>query len=335
MKAGLFKPKNLKAAILAFFILANLMTAAQAQLVKNRLITFGDSLSDNGNLFAVSGQPAAPYNQRFSNGKVWVEYLGGSMTKSGASSLIRRQPLNEGNLNFAFGGARTDSSPINTSTGSVPSTKMQIDGFAALGGNFKPTDITTLWGGANDLLQAIPIAVSDPATADPANAKTVLGRVAETASTNIINQVKQLVRLGAKTIIVNTLPDFSNLPQFSNNPAKQLVGYASLAFNTNLLNNINTVSSSNPDVKIILIDIPKVLSDVQTNPSEYGIFNTTQACIEIAACMRGGAVAQKKFLFWDSIHPSDYAHRAITFIVYSRLKSQFSASSTINETGFE
>ena len=39
------------------------------------VVVYGDSLSDNGNLFAVSGQPASPpyFNGRRSNGLVAVE----------------------------------------------------------------------------------------------------------------------------------------------------------------------------------------------------------------------------------------------------------------------
>ena len=40
------------------------------------IVVFGDSLSDNGNFFALTGQPAKPYFKgRVSNGIVWVEHL--------------------------------------------------------------------------------------------------------------------------------------------------------------------------------------------------------------------------------------------------------------------
>lgn len=46
--------------------------AASAQFTQ--LIVFGDSLSDPGNVFAISGSPPAPYfGGRFSNGLVWAE----------------------------------------------------------------------------------------------------------------------------------------------------------------------------------------------------------------------------------------------------------------------
>ena len=45
-----------------------------ATLSFNQVYFFGDSLSDPGNLFALSNQPPPPYAQRLSNGPVWAEY---------------------------------------------------------------------------------------------------------------------------------------------------------------------------------------------------------------------------------------------------------------------
>ena len=69
-----------------------------------RIITFGDSLSDNGNLYAATGgaQPLSPpyFQGRFSNGPVWVELLGFTQARVGGSVT--------GSINYAYGGARTD-----------------------------------------------------------------------------------------------------------------------------------------------------------------------------------------------------------------------------------
>jgi hypothetical protein len=60
---------------------------------------FGHSLSDNGNLFALLGQPTAPYwDGHFSNGPTYAEQL----------AQLLHVPLND----FAFGGAEaSDTSP--------------------------------------------------------------------------------------------------------------------------------------------------------------------------------------------------------------------------------
>jgi hypothetical protein len=43
------------------------------------IVSFGDSLTDTGNYYTATGEPAAPYyDGRFSNGSLWVEYLAGT-----------------------------------------------------------------------------------------------------------------------------------------------------------------------------------------------------------------------------------------------------------------
>ena len=129
------------------------ISPARSQNFDN-VISFGDSLSDTGNVFAFIGEPPPPYFQgRFSNGPVWTELLAG-----GAGSM--NSPFQgtgvTGNVNLAFGGARTDllanlnnvaqipgagflsfpgatTLPINLPPG-IPS---QIDAYLALGGAFR------------------------------------------------------------------------------------------------------------------------------------------------------------------------------------------------------
>jgi len=69
--------RNAALAALSVAALGAVATAASAQSY-NRLVVFGDSLSDNGNLYAVSGQPVSPpyFQGRFSNGPVFTELLG-------------------------------------------------------------------------------------------------------------------------------------------------------------------------------------------------------------------------------------------------------------------
>ena len=78
--------------------------SAEAQTY-DRLVVFGDSLSDNGNLFLISGgtqPPSPPYARRFSNGPTFVELLGFNAANFNGSVT--------GSINYAFGGSRTDAS---------------------------------------------------------------------------------------------------------------------------------------------------------------------------------------------------------------------------------
>jgi phospholipase/lecithinase/hemolysin len=76
--------------LLSFCLALSLLLAAPAFAVDfskfKHLVIFGDSLSDNGNSLALTGQPPAPYGStfdgtqrtfpgRFTDGQNWVDYF--------------------------------------------------------------------------------------------------------------------------------------------------------------------------------------------------------------------------------------------------------------------
>ena len=78
---------------------------------------FGDSLSDDGNLFDLTGNPPPPYFEgRFSNGPVWADTAAGAVAGPTA--------------NFAFGGARAEG----PGPQGLPDLDAQIDLFAGATG---------------------------------------------------------------------------------------------------------------------------------------------------------------------------------------------------------
>ncbi|MBL8642894.1 MAG: hypothetical protein JNK21_03090, partial [Rhodospirillaceae bacterium] len=113
-----------------------LVQPAAAQQYSN-LIVFGDSLSDAGRLFAITGgtQPASPpyANGRFSNGPVWVELLAPKLgfTFNGATD-------------FAVGGAESGTGgPVGVST--------HVNTLSAATTN-RPSTLVVHWAGAKDIL---------------------------------------------------------------------------------------------------------------------------------------------------------------------------------------
>jgi phospholipase/lecithinase/hemolysin len=90
--------KAILGATASLALLIGLATAQADSTAFSRLFVFGDSLSDTGNLYAMTGgYPPPPYwNGRFSNGKLWVEYLADSL----------QMPIAAGD-NYAVAGATT------------------------------------------------------------------------------------------------------------------------------------------------------------------------------------------------------------------------------------
>ena len=88
------------------------------------MYSFGDSLSDVGNISALTFRtfPAAPYvNGHFTNGPVWVEDLAASL------GLPALGPSVLGGTGFAYGGAETGAELLHAQTaGDLPSQLAQF-----------------------------------------------------------------------------------------------------------------------------------------------------------------------------------------------------------------
>jgi outer membrane lipase/esterase len=282
----------LKILALSAIALGSAGTAASAQNY-NRVIIFGDSLSDNGNLFGTTGSPPAPYNRRFTNDLVWSEYLFGPQNQPFLTGNVT------GNVNTAFGGARTDLAA--NSNGPIPGTPTQIQTYQALGGTFRAGDLVSVWAGANNLFQALPGAAANPATA-----AQVMGGVAAASAADVGNQVRQMIAAGARNFIVFNLPGLENAPNFLGGPAQQLAGFSSSSFNTALQQQLAASAGAN----IILIPVDQIFSAVLANSGSFGLTNVTQQCIQVAACV-GVPAARGSFLFWDGVHPTSTGHQII------------------------
>jgi outer membrane lipase/esterase len=309
---------SLRTCLLAFAcavaVLAGSLDPAEAQ-TSGRIITFGDSLSDNGNLGAAG--PPAPYNgNRFTNGIVWTEILSGGSQ----NSPTRGQPIT-GNVNFAFGGARTDALP-NPTPGSTttPGIPVQIGQFQGLGGTVGARDTITMWGGANNIFQYF--------TSTPPASVTQAGLQANSvaAATSMAQNVGQVVGLGGRTFLVANVPDLGATPQFLGGPAQQGASFATAVYNSALGQGLATVAASAPGVNIIQMDTAGLFRAILANPAAFGLTNVTQACITVPSCVGGGAAAQNQFAFWDGVHPTQAGHQLLAALASQLLNQAPNAS---------
>jgi phospholipase/lecithinase/hemolysin len=265
----------------------------------SQVVAFGDSLSDNGNFFALTGAPGAPYfNGRFSNGPVWVETLAGS--------------LGVGLDDRAVGGATTGTVNVNGVGGGI------TDQFGAyLAGTVDTNALHTVWGGANDFLSLGP-------TDDPL-----------VASANAVNNIKagvgDLLDAGVpgKNILVLNLPDLGKTPRSLASPdggfgATVLSGIfnGQLAFN---------LEQEFPGSGIRTLDVFTLLNDVLGPPAGLGLTNTTESCFvpddpdtpadEFFLCDGGSGPGMPPtgYAFWDGIHPTNTLHNELAAIAYAQV----------------
>ena len=126
-------------AVAALALAACALAGAASAQSYDRLVVFGDSLSDNGNLYLATGRttPASPpyFQGRFSSGPVWTELLG-------FNAANFTGPVT-GSINYAFGGSRTDAS-----TTPPPGMLAQLGAYTGRGGRFGQGDLVTVLGGA-------------------------------------------------------------------------------------------------------------------------------------------------------------------------------------------
>lgn len=297
---------------------AAMASAASAQSY-SRLVVFGDSLSDNGNLYAISGQPTSPpyYQGRFSNGPVFTELLGFNAGRYTAGAPVT------GSVNYAFGGARTDSSAL------PPGMRNQLLAYTSAGGTFGANDLVSILGGANNIFQAVPAAAVSP------NPTGAIKPVALAAATDINFIVNSVAAAGAGTILVSNLPNLALTPQFNQGagaPAAPLADYAGTQFNGALLDSLMVTAAANPGSNIILMDIYKIGATLSNNPGSFGLTNVRDACFNgVTVCASPGT-----YLYWDSVHPTATGHQLLARLATDYLYyGDIGAQSTVQaETAF-
>jgi phospholipase/lecithinase/hemolysin len=254
------------------------------------IVGFGDSLSDTGNFFALTGLPPAPYFEgRVSNGIVWIEYL---------AELMELSP--ESVVNYAYAGATTGRSNENDIPDLVefPGLQDEIDFFVEdLDG--KKADKRALyivWAGANDFF------VSD------VSAETIA-----TGVENTLNAVQRLHQVGARRIMVVNLPDLGLTP-FGRSVDPAGLSFVSAVYNATLDSALDGLEAAG--IKTIRVDSAGILQDVVANPGSFGFSNVVDAYLATGGDPSG-------FLFWDSVHPTTHGHFFIAEEAMRVLRSKF------------
>ncbi|NJC41812.1 outer membrane lipase/esterase [Brevundimonas alba] len=321
--------RNAAAAALAVAAVGAFASAASAQTY-TRLVVFGDSLSDNGNLYAVTGntQPASPpyYQGRFSNGPVFTELLGFNAGRFTAGAPVT------GSVNYAFGGARTDNAA------NPPGMRNQLLAYTGAGGTFGANDLVSVLGGANNLFQRLTaFAVLPPAQQAVTNPQAFVQPTALAAAADINFIVNSVAGAGAGTVLVTNLPRLGITPQFNQGAGAALgplADFAGTTFNSALSAGLFTVAAANPNSNIILMDLYKISDTLAGNPGIFGLTNAHDSCfnqVAMTVCANPDS-----YLYWDGVHPTAAGHRLIAALADDYLYyGDLGAQSTVQaETGF-
>lgn len=252
---------------------------------------FGDSLSDQGRLFAATGglfPPDPPYYQgRVSNGPVWAETLAPHLDLE----------LSAAN-NFAVAGAATGTANYNESIlgTDLPGLADELQDFlTGLGGQpADPGALYVVWAGANDFF----LPFDDPVAA-----------IAQ-AVTNVATTIGTLQAVGAEHILVMNMPDMGLTPYALSTGQSASLTAISAGFNSAL-----TSVLAGPGFQVAMVDVFGSIRQIVADPAAFGLTNVTDACFN-GTTVTGNP---DSYLFWDSVHPTAAGHRLIAEAVFSQL----------------
>jgi outer membrane lipase/esterase len=287
---------------------------------------FGDSLSDTGNVFILTGKVAPPsinyYQGRFSNGPVAFEYLWKALTGNYQAAL--KPSL--GNVNYttdkavnsSYGGAKTQI--VNRSPGGfpVPGLVGQVDQFI---NNVQSTNLQfannnktlyALWAGANDYL------LPPDATIDIPNSDCPTINIPNPVVCNIADAITRLYSsVGARYFLVPNLPDLGSLPILNDShfsgllPTSAVLTNLTKAHNSALKSAIQQLEQTYPDIHIMYVDIYSTMNTLlqilpygnQIGPAGDCLFLNPYTCTKPSKGFNALG-----YIFWDVEHPTTGVH---------------------------
>jgi phospholipase/lecithinase/hemolysin len=248
------------------------------------IVAFGDSLSDTGNTYLAAGIPPAPYYQgRYSNGPIWLEYLASRL------GVAVPTPSQAGGTDNAWGGAQTGDGLSFMGTPNIGSQIGAYLGSHTLGA----TQLITVWGGANDFLNA---GQTDPSV----------------PVANLASEITTLAGAGGKLFMVPNLPLLGNLPATNSLPQAQrdALNMLTTAFDT-MLHSELTQLQQNLGITIYQLDVNTLVQNAMANPGTYGFTNVTDSALA------NGVLTGQGYLFWDIVHPTTVGHELIANLAAS------------------
>jgi outer membrane lipase/esterase len=287
-----------------FALVLGLGSATVAAASPSSLYVFGDSLSDNGNLYTATGgavpTPNYPGNGGATNGPVWVDYFAAAHPGIAVSD---RAIVGAYSGIYNTTGLGPSDNSLDSTLNAVPVVGSLLATAAyglgtelLLAPNVSSSNAAAvLWIGANDILSAHD------------NGFTTTADVVPTALSNVTTSLGYMRNvLGFTDIYVANLPDIGRTPRASVSGQQTEYSDAVNAFNQGIA---NIVSSGGPGLH--LVDIYTAFNFVLANPASFGITNTTQGCISGPSDANLCADLGAQRVYWDDVHPTTLVHGII------------------------
>lgn len=326
---------------------------AQPTPTFSKIVLFGDSLTDNGNLYAFSlhQMPKLPpyFNGRFSNGPTWSEYV--------AKYFLVPEH------NYAVGGETTIfHDPIE---GYLPYTLSisYYDYLARTAMQDRSNTLFIIWIGANDYLNGV--------------------KDLEVTTTNVVDTIRGIIEgliyYGAKNILLINLPDLSRTPFGDAVPYQEILHTASITHNLKLDAMVDELKLGHKNINIHEYNSFNLFNDIHDHTDVYNKKYHTHVTDLTNSCWQGGYVFTREseslitqqietawhkqamisanefahainkmpalseayrvsktaalglepckdpdeFLFWDKVHPTAIAHKVIALTLIEFIEQYY------------
>jgi phospholipase/lecithinase/hemolysin len=298
----------------AIILVVITVTSALAGTAFSKLVVFGDSLNDTGNLYQFTKgvfPPAAMYaNGRQSNGPVWVEYL------------AKRLGLEGKIANYAVIGALTKTTALGPLTveGESVWSNVWSDTFPGLQGTDVRTQVQDYLGDVNGRADPAALFILEGGSND-------LPRVLDPAViiSNLIESLFALQMAGAKHILVVNLPDAGKTPRVIIGEQRGLLPPGYGTFVSGVCTQLNQglsfgISQATfPGSTITVADVYAFMNSVVANPAKFGL---TQ--VQMPYLLLGAGSNPAQWLFWDDLHPTTRGHEIFAEQVVVTLVQRYS-----------
>lgn len=290
---------------------ATLLLARGVMAEQEPMYVFGDSLSDAGNVYELTGEvaqkpfqpiPAAPYatgGHHFSNGQTWAEQFATQIGRGkGGKPSLRG---NGGNGNYAFGGARAR--PAGTS----PSSDVQIAIYLQEHGVARPDALYVIQFGGNDIRDALQLGPVD----GPPLVLEAVGSIGIAIQT--------LYQAGAREFLVVNAPNLGKTPLAAMLGAEAQIEAVSQFFNATLeagfapygIPGLAQLEAGLPGIVIHRLDLFGLINELVAYPEDFGFAEVLTPCLIFGTQQDARCDNADDYLFWDAIHPTSAAHAIV------------------------
>ncbi|WP_117234386.1 SGNH/GDSL hydrolase family protein [Vibrio maerlii] len=321
--------------------LAWMVSSAAVADEYTNMVVFGDSLSDNGNLYALDisgalGPARQTYGPRFSNGPLLAEYVSQSLQLGNIVPIALQQANSN---NFAVAGAvalATDEA----SARNVLST--QLDTYLSFqSSHLSDSTLFFITIGGNDVRAARSFLSDQILNRSVERPRKVAFKQVREAAKETITQIERLAERGAGNIVIVNTPNIGSIPEndyirqsmlFQADTFKEQLqsGFFNLTasnlsttYNYALTRGVRSLRNEYPELELTLFDFAGVSQEAIQNPGKYGFTNVINQC-NFALTPLGTITPTdwycEGYLFFDQIHPTTAGHKVAADALIEQLK---------------